>query len=471
MSAFDALVKFINPTDVTIALASDPFIAIDRDRAAAKLRLEDRALRNGKSNIPGPESSQFDDVEQEIAAEITEHAVRAQTEAANNHRTYAERLSELKLLRELSAITAASSRALSDFKKTVIERRSRLSLAKDDVRESYVDLASFKKEHRLTRPTHPGLSPLLVWSTIVFSWLLESLANTAFLRVNDDFGLIGGFVAAAVVALINVGISAGVGRFAWPLTLHRNRTKQSVGIAICVAWVVLIVAWNLLAGHFRDAKARGIASPESAALKLFTEQPYQFDSIYSYGLLLAGLTFAILAASASFRADDPYPGYGPLYRRHKYRCDEYSDDFEDSIAELTEIRDDAIRDAIQIREELGRQFRERGHIIAQREMHRSRFREHQDYLETVANALLQQYRTANVMNRADALRPAHFDRHWTLPKSELPAVVDGDAIEAEVMRAQQTLTESVTTISAAYDEAIASFEPLDSIKESLAHGA
>lgn len=470
MEAFGALKKFFMPTDVTIALPTDPFIVIDRERAIKNLKIEQRAEQNGSRNFPPPDSEVFDEVEIDIIAEIGEHAARAQIDAAGNHRVYGERLSELALLRELSAISGESEQALGDYRATVINREGRLALAKDAIKESYQELANFKQEHGLNRPAHRGIHPAYAWSTIGISWFIESAFNTAFLRVGDELGIIGGFVAAAVVAAVNVFLSALVGRFWWPFLFHRNADQKRLAIAGCTLWGVGLLVWNLLAGHFRDAKAAGIQNPEGAALQLFVGGPLQFDSIYSYGLLLAGIAFAILSATAAYKMDDPYPGYGAIYRRHEDRCAEYADEIELAMEELKQTRDDAIDAANATRDQLGMQFRERGQILAARETHRTRYREHQDYLETVGNALLGHYRAANMKARTDGSVPPHFNSKWALKRTELPVDPEEPTIDDEVGRAQLALETSITTIASAYRDAIESFEHLDKIKRSLGNG-
>src|SRR3546814_12323768 len=104
---------------------------------------------------------------------------------------------------------------------------------------------------------------------------------------------------------------------------------------------MILAAWNLLAGHFRDAKAAGLPSPESAALVLLQQSPVQFDSIYSYGLLIAGIVFALVAARAAYKMDDPYPRYGAIYTRHEVRCAEYAEEIEESLGEIADTRADA----------------------------------------------------------------------------------------------------------------------------------
>lgn len=469
MSVLRSLRDLFRARDTTIALPADPFIVIDRDLAIEKLRLDERGASNGSKDFPPTDAEGFDDVEAEIVAEVTEHSNRARIEAWNNHRLYGERLAELAMLRDLSQVTGLSEQALGDFKATVINKDGRLALAKDDIRGSYQELAAFKQEHGLSRPAHRGLLPVYAWSSILVSWVLESALNTAFLRVNDDHGLIGGFVAAMVVAGVNVFLSAWVGRACWPYLLYKYPFGRVLALAGCGVWVTVLVIWNFLAGHFRDAKVAGLENPEGAALRLFAEAPLQFDTLNSYGLLVAGFVFAVIAATAAFRMDDPYPGYGAIYRRHEDRCEAYADEIEITLEELTQTRDEAIEEAVQTREELASQFRRRGDILAAREMHRQRYREHQDYLETIGNALLAHYRAANVRARTTPA-PKHFGEKWSLPRTELPPDVNESSLETEVGRAQDALTASIRTISAAYDAAIGSFEHLDRIRASLSDG-
>ena len=235
------------------------------------------------------------------------------------------------------------------------------------------------------------------------------------------------------------------------------------------AWLVGLVIWNLLAAHFRDAKFLGVKFPEIAALGLFTKSPLGLASIYSYGLLVAGVSFATLAAVAAFKMDDPYPGYGAIYRRHEERCDEYNDEIEGAMADLKSTRDEGIDYSRSVREQLRAQFGERGRILANREINRKRFIDYQDHLETIANTLLNHYRSANARARVEK-SPAHFGTEWSLQRTQLPVVADEPSIDAEVARAQESLERSIETISAAYTDSIDSFETLEHIKRSLGDG-
>jgi hypothetical protein len=468
MKPLDALREFFRPKEITVALPDSQFVALDRDRTIEKLKLDDRGKESGSEELLSGDADEFDGAEAEIVAEIGDQLNRAQIVANENVKVYGQRLSELALLRELSSVTGASETAFGDFKSAVTRWRNRLANAADAIRDSYQELAGFKSEYRLQRPAHDVPPPIYTWSTIGISAIVESVGNTAFLSENNPYGIIGGFFIAAVIAAVNIGVSATIGRKVWPYLFHRDRWRNLLAWAGCTFWVLETVTWNLLAAHFRDASALGLDKPEVQAITLLWNAPLRLASMYSYGLLLLGFVFSLVAATAGFKMDDPYPGYGPIYRRHEDRCDEYAAEVEQALDELKDIRDTHIGSLQSVRDELRMQFAQRGQIVEARNALASRFSAHQDYLENFANSLLDHYRAANRKARASPA-PARVRKKWRLPRSPLPPFPSLPAIESEVQAAQAALAHSIETISRAYNEAIESFASLEHIKGSLEH--
>ncbi|HEX8553286.1 MAG TPA: hypothetical protein VF695_01140 [Sphingomonas sp.] len=444
----------------------DPFIQIDRAEATSSLRLRERGAEQGGLELPPPSMQTLDVVEADVAAFIQDHFERAQIDAANSIRTYDSRLNGLSLIANLSSIRTQARIALSDFKAEVVNRRGRLTNSRDAIVDSYAELNDFRKENRLRRPAHAAAPGSATIGTILVCWLLETIANSMFLRLGDSMGWLGGVIAAAVVGAINVGVAAVVGRMVWPMVNRRETRMRAVGWLLTAAWFVLTIIWNLLAGHYRDAKSLGLPSPETAALGMLGSG---LESIYSYGLLIAGLVFAFGAAISGYKMDDPYPGYGPVSRRHAKRCEDYVEDVEDATGELTAIRDDAVGEATDVRMELGRQLAQRQQILTHRDAFRRRYEEYAGHLEATANALLQEYRTANRAARTTEA-PTRFDMAWTLPRSTLPHAPGEDVPRSAIDAAETDLEQTVTEISKAFDEAIGSFEPLDELKRRIADG-
>lgn len=468
MSPFQALRQFFTPKVDAWAPMDDPFVQIDRREAAKILRLEERGAEYGKQELPPASLRTFDPVEAEIISSINEHLNRAQIDGANQGRTYDQRLSELHLLHELAAIRSATEKALGDFKTEVMNWANRLANRRDAIADSYEELRTFKRANGLTRPVHSVNTLVVPLSTIAFAWLAEALGNSFFLKENDELGIIGGVIAAMVIAALNVAVSVYVGRTIIPRTNLREQSRRVpayIGIAL---WALFLIIWNLGAAHFRDAKTAGIESPEAAALQMAWANPLGLDSLYSWALFVIGILAALLSARAGYLMDDPFPGYGAIGRRHGERCEDYAEEIATANEALKGIRDHAIEEAREVKRELGQQFRERARIMAAYETFRRRFAEHQEHLEDAANNLLTTYRFANRAHRTTPV-PTHFDTSWEIAKTHLPDLHDEPLREADIKAAEEALDDSVGRISEAFDGSIHSFQSLDSLKRELAH--
>jgi len=469
MGAFETLRQFFSPKQSFVAPVDDPFIQLDRAEAAREMKLEERGTEQGTHDLPPADTRTFDHVEAEIIAQIRDHHSRAQIDAANQLRTYDGRLVQLGLLAELASIKSEAITAVSDFNAEVVNGRNRLATSRDAIAESYAELREFKKTNRLTRPAHAVPPKIATWGTILVSWLFETVANTFLLRLNDAMGFVGGFLAAGVVAALNVGVSAFVGRLVLPLTSHPQPLRRYGAFVGAAGWIALLGFWNLAAAHYRDAKSAGITNPEGEALSLMGSHPFALESLYSVGLLIVGIMCAVLAARAAYLMDDPYPGYGSISRRHGARCADYADDIEEATEELRSIRDDAIVRAEEVRSELGTQLRERDRVLAGRQAFCRRYEENSVQMEQTANALLELYRSANRRARA-APAPPHFSEPWKMERAPLPDSHTPAAQQGELKGAENALEQAVLDIAKRFDSALESFESLEALKARLSDG-
>lgn len=446
-----------------LAPMDDPFIQIDTSATSARLKLRERGTEQGAIEQPPSDLRTLDAVESEIVAHVHEIYARAQTDAANSIRTYDGRMAELALLQSVSQIGVTAKLALGDFKTVVANALNRLSNSRDAISRSYSELREFRAFHQLRRPAHRATSNTAGVGYILLAWALETALNAVLLRQNDAMGFLGGVVAAAAIGAINVGVGGVIGRMIWPLTQHRASSQKMLGWGVIAVWLCFVAAWNWGAAHYRDAKVAGVAAPEIEALSMMSGG---LDSIYSWALLVAGIIFAAMAALSAFRMDDPYPGYGLVARRHDERCDSYADDVEDATTTLKAVRDEAIEEALSVRAELDRQQAERGQILSARAAFVRRFEEFSEQLETIANALLQDYRTANRAARSTPA-PDTFSTRWQLHRSTLPSAPPVVVNEGDLKAAEAALDTTTSEISAAFDRAIEQFEPLDRLKQRL----
>lgn len=463
MGALSKFKELFARREPLLAPMDDPFIQIDKAATAERLKLRERGAEQGGLEQPPTHFKTLDATESEIVAHVLEVYSRAQTDAGSHVRTYDGRIAELTLLGSVTSISASARRAGGDFKATVANAMNQLSNSRDQIKSSYGELRDFRAEHGLRRPAHRAMSTVTATGAIGASWLAETGLNAMLLRQNDAMGLLGGIIAAGVIGALNVGLAAVVGRHIWPMTVHRKTSTKSLGWALTALWMAVVVIWNLGAAHYRDAKVSGVANPEVEALAMMGGS---LDSIYSWGLLIAGIIFAGTAALYGFRLDDPYPGYGRVSRRHDERCQAYADAVADATEDLRDIRDEAVDEAVSVREGLESQHAERGQILSSRLNFVRRFGEFSDQLEVIGNGLLQDYRTANLTARSTPA-PETFLAAWALQKSVLPPPPPSSVSDAEIKAAETALDDAIREVSVAFDEAIERFEPLDELKRKL----
>lgn len=447
----------------------DAFIEIDKDGISKSLRLEERGKERGEIEVPAADETSFDVVEADIVSMIGNELNRSQVHVRNQVQAYGSRLSDLHLLYESGSIRAAAVKASGDFDTLVIDWRNRLSNRKDDIRQSYQDLTTFRSANGLDRPAHDKPSSIVTSGSIALSALVEVIGNAMFLKVNDELGYLGGVVAAFMIALINIGVGVLIGRAVWPRTHLKSQNSRRTAWGAISLWIIFLIIWNLFAAHFRDAKSEGLADPQAGALQSLINSPFGLDGIYSWGLLIIGIAAALIAARAAYRADDPFPGYGERDRHHRQRCDDYAAEVAEANRAMTEVRDDAINDATDVKRQLGTQSRERERIQTAYGGFARRFDEHQDRLEQAANYLLTVYRDANKRHRTEP-SPGYFKESYRLARSSAAPLHIPSLREEDVAHANAALDACIDEVAVKFREAINALEPIDQLKAELERG-
>ncbi len=470
VTPFAALKKFFVSTHHGLPPVDDPFVEVDQDGIVASLRLVERGGERGRLNQPAYQNSRLDVVEHEIVNLIGSELNRAQISARVQSQAYENRLAHLHLIHEVGAIRAETVKATGDFNALVIDWRNKLTPRRDAICESYHDLRRFKAENRLERPAHEKPPGVVTIGSIAFSALAEIIGNAFFLRVNDDLGYLGGLIAAIMVALINVGIAALMGWLVWPRTQLRDASQRLLARVLIVGWLAFVIAWNLFAAHFRDAKASGLPDAQSAAVKSLMESPVGLDGLFSWGLFIIGIVAALFTAWSAYNSDDPFPGYGERVRQHNSRCEEYADGVGAAIKHITATRDDAIDGACAVKEVLNRQLRERESIHNAFKRFSVRYDQYQTRLQDVSNSLLATYRDANICSRTEPA-PAYFNERYTVQRSQLDALHDVKVREEDIAEANHALGNCIEELGREFDRAINSFESLEELKSELERGS
>lgn len=189
-----------------------------------------------------------------------------------------------------------------------------LKSARKVVNDRSSDVERFKNEAKTHRmPIYPE-SKVKFFGILILAFIGESVLNGNFLAAGSDYGLLGGFIEAFAISLVNIG----AGFLAGLLFTFKNSVasyKKLFGFAIPLFLTIALYFFNLLVAHFREALP---IHPETAyfeAILSFTNGVFQIDDFNSWVLFSIGIGFAILAMYKGYYFDDPIPGYGRIDRK------------------------------------------------------------------------------------------------------------------------------------------------------------
>jgi hypothetical protein len=436
---------------------------IDTAAVARQLDLEASAVERGGSNIPPPEASAPDAVEQQILQRVESEWTWQAGELINNLRAYRQRLTAYAVESEFTRLLVQAKDTLAQLREADHRAEAELGPLREDYIAARNELSDFKKKHRLTRAARPHARRYTTFGLLFVLIALESMANGVFFAKGSEFGLVGGVGTAVVISFINVGVCFLLGL--WPIRWinRRNVLVKFFALIVSLLGIAGIVALHAFAAHYRDAMAAvGEDHALRAAIATLRASPWTLDNLNSYYLFALGLFFALLSIYKGATFDDPYPAYGPMTRRHEAARNDYSDQHADLFDGLAGIKDETITllDGGILKLPLYPQ--QAANIRAQRAALIQSFRSYESAVETAARQLLAEYRDINRKHRT-APAPRYFDQPWRLPHSVLEtaevhtlaaeedeARLDMPAILAELRRYSQDVLDEYEKLMKTY---------------------
>lgn len=424
-----------------------------------RVRLEDHARETGRHELPATTTTEPNDFETAIIRqheqdhsallERTRSGLKQLEAEFNGLEKQLPRTGEAEI--EVRRATEAVEHDLHSYRPLArlrAEERTRLR-----------DLRVFVRRHRLGREAHYPDSSRLTIALLLGVILIESLLNMAFFGQASEYGMLGGFFIAGSVSAFNVITSFFVGRGLRYFN-HIDRWRRGVAGVGMAAYALLMIVFNLAVGHYRDMLS-ATASPLRDSLQSLAHGPLDL-SFNSYLLFCVGMLAAILATWKGYVADDPYPGYGNVHRRHRDAQVEFDAARERGLhAVLAHVRgipaacDERMRVADQTIEAL-----EATHVKASRLAHE--YDAGRAQLRDRCEVLLSEYREENRMIRTTP-PPAYFsqfpDLADALDRSCLLSMTDRirfarqaiEQLKVEVGDVKRQNTERVAETAARFD--------------------
>lgn len=208
----------------------------------------------------------------------------------------------------------------------------------------------FRDENRIRRDPIVPEETLRVVAFVTIVFLLEAFAGTYLFASVNPIGIVGGFLEAAGLSIINIGWSFAAGFIVYRHVRSRNSTVKVLAIFGIVMHVVGVLAINFLAAHYRDSGSLQIEGKVARTVEQLTENWFEFNDVLSLAIPFLGIVFAIVATRKGMTIHDPIPEYGRLgvidrfnETAYKERLDVANEEVDDSLRNCVQTIEAALK--------------------------------------------------------------------------------------------------------------------------------
>ena len=447
------------------------FPPINVNKIADDLQLRRIGSDRGTKDLPGPEDGGLDSVEHRVIDAIDALRHRGLDHYQEHQKAYAERL--VRASESRVEVETIAGDAEIDFQAEVKIWNAVMANQRKMVSVAGTALERFYERNRIEGAAQDGSGWPKFLGLAAFLLVIESFGNGLLFREASMQGLLGGFVIAVAISVLNVGFASLTGILA--RGFHHVRWLRKLLALIAVSGIgALICAVNLAAAHFRDAatvnQERMEAAARTALLDLL-EAPHVLDSLQSWLLVGLGLLIAIVAGWKAHGIDDPYPGFGRVWRQMTDARIGYAVELENAVDHLVAARDNAVGRLREESDAARGRIEEAIDSLAGQGSLRGRLGLFLEQCDQRANHLLAIYRDANRAART-ADPPAHFAERFTFAPF-VADQIDGGAMETarrEQEEIARIISSAIDKIFGGAKKAIASYPETHELEEQTLTG-
>jgi len=179
----------------------------------------------------------------------------------------------------------------------------------------------------------------LVYAFLLLFLLIESFANSYFLGMGNELGMLGGVIEALFIALLSICFSytAGIGVRA---ITGRGLLRRTAGFFGGCLFFMSIVAYHTLIGWYRGCLV--YLNPETAkadAMINFMQHGMALPDLHCYGLAVVGIFFGGTAFVAGFQCRDARLAaeYARIAKEYEITDTQLKSKEEEYLASLNEV--------------------------------------------------------------------------------------------------------------------------------------
>lgn len=456
------VLTLINGTRDALRPSIQAFPPLNVEQIAAELSIHDRARKLAAQGKPAADAESPDSEELAIAEDIERRARKAAEEYRASLELYDSRIRDAIIASELRVeVESAGESAVSDFSIRAVNDANHLAALEDEAKGRDAEYTAFRQRHRLERQPRIVSARERTFRGIIIGIfvILESVLNGLFFAEGSETGLVGGFVLASGLSLLNIGAAILCAVYALPLLIYRNFAVRAAGALAVLAYLAWLLGLNLAIAHFRDTFIASAGDVSAVLLwESFVRSPFVLADAQSWLLAFLGIGFSVSALISAQGLDDRYLFYGDIGRARVDAFKHFNNEKTVALEGFMQRRDEAVDQMTEVIAALRRQeYDKRLAIDGRNRLHRE-LGAFLDHLAAAHQRLVAQYREANEAARS-AAAPGYFReaprRPSFLEAPPLSAVpeLDDDAREAAVERMRHFIKEvnaEMTKYGAAY---------------------
>lgn len=279
-------------------------------------RAAESGAEDGASNDPPTGATQYTKTELQII-----NIAQTELDTFGEEQKRAIDKEVARISKDVASVPFVVSRSESEFRIVaegiITETGRRLRSLYENKLEADKDYRLFKNTHGLKREASPAKSNFTTVAGIATALIIDSGLNALFLKDVNEFGLAGGFFAAAMIAFCNVALGFLVGWGPTRYFAHRYKLHLLWAIPIFIILILAIGVFNWGVANYRDLLIANRPPDSTLVLKTMRENPLAILNFQSYMMAIIGIIIAIITATQAYTAFDAYPWYGWVFRRKK----------------------------------------------------------------------------------------------------------------------------------------------------------
>lgn len=443
------------------------------ETARRRLRVDQRAADAGLHDNPKTASTSLDANESEICAYFTGLA-RQRKESCEVS------LARLQLDRKATAAKIDIQQTKDSFARllTAIEpsleklksdHSTVLYQAKENEARALKHLRWFQQKHGLHyRAAAYPESQFYHFAVVAALALVEWVSLSTFYAEGSDFGLLGGVLIAMALSVVNISLAILSGSLLRYVN-HRSPRRKWLALSAAAFLYACFALVTLAAAHYRVATndiAQSQPSPsgQSAtpmppgvstdldqwraarlAWQRFARNPFGFEDVFSWILVVLALIFGIFASYKGYRVDDPYPGYGELDRELQRRRAIYEASKAEYCSVVDHVFDRTLQEQAHLLSDIKSNIEYYQQLISRTHEERRAFARDAAEIQDACNIVLKGYRQTNLRVRVSPA-PTYF--------------AESIGFDAHLVKAPAGVSESEEWVSRSYENAMKEFSDL-----------